>query len=89
MAALTAFFFLLPGEAYVHDPVSPRLVQLSQGCARLHFNLPMSADTYQSVIDRVLTFCVGRARMTEVSDFASAQLGTEDLGAIDRRWTRS
>jgi len=26
------------GEAYTHEVVSPRLVQLSQGCPRLHFN---------------------------------------------------
>lgn len=38
MPALTAFFLRLPGEAYVHDAVSPRFVQLSQGCARLHFS---------------------------------------------------
>jgi hypothetical protein len=29
--ALAALFLRLPGVAYVHDPASPRLVQLSQG----------------------------------------------------------
>jgi hypothetical protein len=33
----------LPGVAYVHDPVSPRFVQLSQGWPRLHFSLPLLA----------------------------------------------
>lgn len=36
--ALAALFLRLPGVAYVHDPVSPRLVQLSQGWPRLHFS---------------------------------------------------
>lgn len=40
--ALAALFLRLPGVAYVHDPVSPRLVQLSQGCPRLHFSLLLS-----------------------------------------------
>lgn len=31
-------FLRLPGVAYVHDGVSPRLVQLSQGWPRLHFS---------------------------------------------------
>lgn len=37
--ALDALFLRLPGVAYVHEAVSPRLVQLSQGWPRLHFNL--------------------------------------------------
>lgn len=44
MPALTEFFLRLPGEAYVHDAVSPRFVQLSQGCARLHFSLHSSVS---------------------------------------------
>ena len=36
--ALDALFLRLPGVAYVHEAVSPRLVQLSQGWPRLHFN---------------------------------------------------
>jgi hypothetical protein len=36
--ALAVVFLRLPGEAYVHDTVSPRLVQLSQGWPRLHFS---------------------------------------------------
>jgi len=36
---LAALFLRLPGEAYVHDGASPRLVQLSQGWPRLHFSL--------------------------------------------------
>ena len=40
---LAALFLRLPGVAYVHDAVSPRLVQLSQGWPRLHFSLGQSA----------------------------------------------
>jgi hypothetical protein len=40
--ALAVLFLRLPGEAYVHDAVSPRLVQLSQGWPRLHFSLVLS-----------------------------------------------
>jgi hypothetical protein len=40
---LAELFLRLPGAAYVHDAVSPRLVQLSQGWPRLHFSLQMSA----------------------------------------------
>jgi hypothetical protein len=39
MPALAALFLRLPGVAYEHDAVSPRLVQLSHGCPRLHFSL--------------------------------------------------
>jgi hypothetical protein len=35
---LAELFLRLPGAAYVHDAVSPRLVQLSQGWPRLHFS---------------------------------------------------
>jgi len=35
---LPVLFLRLPGVAYVHDAVSPRFVQLSQGWPRLHFN---------------------------------------------------
>lgn len=42
---LDALFLRLPGAAYVHDPVSPRLVQLSQGWPRLHLSLSQSALT--------------------------------------------
>lgn len=35
---LEALFLRLPGEAYVHDGASPRLVQLSQGWPRLHLS---------------------------------------------------
>ena len=47
--ALALLFLRLPGEAYVHDAVSPRLVQLSQGWPRLHFSLVSSACALQSV----------------------------------------
>jgi hypothetical protein len=40
---LAELFLRLPGAAYVHDAVSPRLVQLSQGWPRLHFSLQLSA----------------------------------------------
>lgn len=40
---LDALFLRLPGVAYVHDAVSPRLVQLSQGWPRLHLSLWQSA----------------------------------------------
>jgi hypothetical protein len=43
--ALAALFLRLPGVAYVHDAVSPRLVQLSHGWPRLHFSLLLSAQT--------------------------------------------
>lgn len=36
---LDALFLRLPGVAYVHDGVSPRLVQLSHGWPRLHLSL--------------------------------------------------
>lgn len=36
---LDELFLRLLGVAYVHDAVSPRLVQLSQGWPRLHFSL--------------------------------------------------
>jgi hypothetical protein len=36
---LEELFLRLLGVAYVHDAVSPRLVQLSQGWPRLHFSL--------------------------------------------------
>lgn len=36
--ALAALFLRLPGVAYVHDPTSPRFVQLSHGWPRLHFS---------------------------------------------------
>lgn len=32
-------FFRVEGAAYVHEELSPRLVQLSHGACRLHFNL--------------------------------------------------
>jgi hypothetical protein len=35
---LEELFLRLPGEAYVHDPMSPRLMQLSHGCPRLHLS---------------------------------------------------
>lgn len=41
---LEALFLRLPGVAYVHDPASPRLVQLSHGWPRLHFSLRESAS---------------------------------------------
>lgn len=36
---LEELFLRLPGVAYVHEPVSPRLTQLSHGWPRLHFSL--------------------------------------------------
>lgn len=42
--ALAALFLRAPGVAYVHDPVSPRFVQLSHGWPRLHFSLVESAS---------------------------------------------
>jgi hypothetical protein len=39
---LEELFLRLLGVAYVHDAVSPRLVQLSQGWPRLHFSLQVS-----------------------------------------------
>lgn len=38
------------GEAYTHEPVSPRLVQLSQGCPRLHFSLKQQSDICNQVL---------------------------------------
>lgn len=35
---LEELFLRLPGVAYVHDPASPRLVQLSHGWPRLHLS---------------------------------------------------
>jgi hypothetical protein len=40
---LAALFLRLPGVAYVHDPASPRFVQLSHGWPRLHFSLAILA----------------------------------------------
>jgi hypothetical protein len=56
--ALAALFLRLPGVAYVHDPVSPRLVQLSQGWPRLHFSLSRSVWRGCAVVAMAYFLCL-------------------------------
>lgn len=53
---LAVLFLRLPGVAYVHDAVSPRFVQLSQGWPRLHFNLLLSAPSDHFVAIELYTY---------------------------------
>ena len=55
MPVLDALFLRLPGDAYVHDAVSPRFVQLSHGWPRLHFSLRVSALGLNTVPDKSLS----------------------------------
>jgi hypothetical protein len=56
--ALAALFLRLPGVAYVHDVASPRLVQLSQGCPRLHFSLFPSVFAFHCVFRCTYFLCL-------------------------------
>ena len=93
--ALEELFLRLPGVAYVHDAVSPRLVQLSQGWPRLHFSLRASAVCFgRGAWERgsegewvgMPTFDVYRLRTTEARDSVCAPLGTGGRAASGLRW---
>lgn len=62
----------------MHDGLSPRFVQLSQGCARLHFSLfphgQRSAITDETIRPRTSYVCM--ARMIVVLGFVCARRGT-------------
>lgn len=57
MAPVVAALFLrVPGVAYPHDAVSPRLEQLSQGWPRLHFSLALSASSNGLVSGEMIAY---------------------------------
>lgn len=79
---LDELFLRLPGVAYVQEALSPRLVQLSHGCPRLHLSLTkiVSRRSYLLAFQRALTFCACRVHMRGAPYSSFEQHGTGHPG---------
>lgn len=73
----------------MQEALSPRLVQLSQGCPRLHLSLKkVVSNGTVSLCERALTSCVYRVHMRGAPYSSFEQRGTGHL-EIGQNWTRT